>query len=133
MQLQLFSSYHNSSIAATQLCITSRPAAYPYWDEPHIGEKAAAIWWPASIPEMRSRQWTRDTYHCQSWHRGNTSCPRKSEERWGTSLVEHLIQMVSNNDRNSEQDFTPHCDSIDSCYIMLAIKHFHIHLSVQVS
>jgi len=39
MQLQLFSSYHNSSIAAIQLCIISRPVTYPRRGESHIGEK----------------------------------------------------------------------------------------------
>ena len=132
MWLQLLSSYHNLSIAAVQQCITSRPVTYPYWNEPHIGEKAVETWWPASIAETSLRQWTKDSDHCPSWHRTETSCLRKSEERWGTSLVGYLIQMVSNSDRNTEPDFTPHCDSVDLHYIMLTVKHFHIHYSAEV-
>jgi len=76
-----FSSGLGSVSAAIQLCTISRPVTYPYWDEPHIGEKAVATWWPASIAETTLRQWTKDSDHCPSWHRRNTSHPWKSEER----------------------------------------------------
>jgi len=98
MRCLLFSSCHNSSIAAIQLCNVSIPVTYPCWDEPHFGEKAVATWWPASIAERNSRQWTKGSDHCPSWHRRNALCPRKSEGRWGTSLVGYLILMVSHSD-----------------------------------
>ena len=102
----IFSSYHNSSITIIQLCIISRSITYHYWDEPHIGEKTVATWWPTSIVETNSEQWAKNFGYHSSWYREDTPCPQKGEEKWGKSLMGYLIRMVSNSNQNTEPDVT---------------------------